>query len=59
MIQTKAIVLSSIKFGETSLIVRCYTQEGVHSYLLKGILKQKKRSITPAYSIGNNNHRAQ
>jgi len=49
MIQTKAIVLSSIKFGETSLIVRCYTQEGVHSYLLKGILKQKKRSITPAH----------
>ena len=49
MIQTKAIVLSAIKFQETSLIVRCYTQEGVRSYLLKGVLKHKKKAITPAY----------
>ena len=49
MIQTKAIVLSAIKFQETSLIVRCYTQQGVRSYLLKGVLRHKKKAITPAY----------
>ena len=37
MIQTKAIVLSAIKFQETSLIVRCYTLEGVLYYLLKDL----------------------
>ena len=40
MITTRALVLSSIKFQDTSLIVRCYTQEGVRSYLLKGVLNQ-------------------
>ena len=49
MIQTKAIVLSAIKFQETSLIVRCYTLEGIRSYLLRGVLKHKKKAITPAY----------
>ena len=49
MIQTKVIVLSAIKFQETSLIVRCYTLEGIRSYLLRGVLKHKKKAITPAY----------
>ena len=49
MIHTKAIVLSHLKFQETSLIVRCYTLEGVRSYLLKGVLVPKKKAITPAY----------
>jgi recombination protein O C terminal len=49
MITTRALVLSSIKFQDTSLIVRCYTQEGVRSYLLKGVLKHKKNGLKPAY----------
>jgi DNA repair protein RecO (recombination protein O) len=39
IVNTKAIVLSSLKFGDTSLIVKCYTQEeGVKSYLIRGVL---------------------
>ena len=35
IVTTKAIVLSSLKYGDTSLIVKCYTQtEGVKSYLI-------------------------
>ncbi|WP_299670661.1 DNA repair protein RecO [uncultured Polaribacter sp.] len=49
-ITTKAIVLSSLKFSDTSLIVKCYTeQEGVKSYIIKGILKAKKGGIKVAY----------
>ena len=48
MIRTKAIVLSHLKFRDTSLIVRCYTLEGVRSYLLKGVLSQKKKALSPA-----------
>ena len=46
MIRTKAIVLSHLKFRDTSLIVRCYTLEGVRSYLLKGVLSQKKKALS-------------
>lgn len=50
IVQTKAIVLSSLKFGDTSLIVKCYTQEeGVKSYLIRGVLKPKKTGIKAAY----------
>jgi DNA repair protein RecO (recombination protein O) len=49
-IQTKAIVLSSIKYGDTSLIVRCYTEKaGIKSYLLRAVLKTKKGKLRPAY----------
>lgn len=45
-INTKAIVLSSLKYGDSSLIVKCYTQEdGVKSYLLQGVLKRKKGKV--------------
>ncbi len=51
-ITTKAIVLSSIKYGDTSLIVRAFTQsDGVKSYLLKGVLTSKKAKIRPAYFL--------
>ena len=46
---TKAIVLNAIKFQDTSLIVKCYTQKGIKSYLLKGILKSKKGKLKPAH----------
>jgi DNA repair protein RecO (recombination protein O) len=47
---TKAIVISTIKYGDTSLIATCYTNNfGIKTYLLKGILKLKKAKIRPAY----------
>lgn len=47
---TKAIVLSSLKYGDTSLIVKCYTeQEGVKSYLIRGVLKAKKKGLKAAH----------
>ncbi|TXD49732.1 DNA repair protein RecO [Polaribacter sp. IC073] len=50
VITTKAIVLSSLKYSDTSLIVKCYTeQEGIKSYIIKGILKAKKGGIKIAY----------
>ena len=52
LVNTKAIVLSSLKYGETSLIVRCYTQEeGVKSYLIRGVLKPKKKGIKAAHFL--------
>ena len=50
IVSTKAIVLSSLKYSDTSLIVKCYTQEeGLKSYLIKGILKAKKGGLKVAY----------
>ena len=47
---TKAIVINSIKYGDTSLICSCYTLErGMRTYLLRGILKSKKGKLKPAY----------
>ncbi|NNE03510.1 MAG: DNA repair protein RecO [Eudoraea sp.] len=49
-VTTKAIVLSSIKYGDTSLIVRAYTAtDGLKTYLLKGILGSKKGKLKAAY----------
>lgn len=50
LIQTKAIVLSKLKYGDADLIVKCYTQErGIISFLLRGVLKSKKRQSKTAY----------
>lgn len=50
IVNTKAIVLSAIKYGDTSLIVKCYTEEeGVKTYLIRGVLKPKKKGIKVAY----------
>ena len=50
IITTKAIVLNSLKYGDTSLIVKCYTQEeGVKTYLIRGVLKPKKSGLKAAY----------
>lgn len=49
---TKAIVLSSLKYGDTSLIVRAFTEsDGLKSYLLKGVLSSKKGKVKPAYFL--------
>jgi len=50
IVNSKAIVLSSLKYGDTSLIVRCFTlKEGIKSYLIRGVLKAKKGNIKAAY----------
>jgi len=45
-VTTEAIVLSSLKYGDTSLIVKAFTlSDGLKSYLLKGILTSKKGKL--------------
>lgn len=47
---TDAIVISTIKYGDTSLITKCFTENaGLKSYMLKGILKAKKSKVKAAY----------
>ncbi len=47
---TKAIVLSKIRYNDHDLIIKCYTQQnGIVSYLLKSILKSKKKNSKIAY----------
>lgn len=47
---TKAIVLSAMKYKDSSLIVTCYTMShGVQSYILHHVLKSKKGKINPGY----------
>ena len=51
-LQTKALVISSIKYGDTHLIVKCYTKEaGLKSYMLHHILKSKKGPLKKAYFL--------
>jgi len=46
---TKAIVLSSLKFKDADLIVKCYTESvGTVSFMVKGVLKSKKGKLRPA-----------
>jgi len=50
IITTKAIVFNTIKYGDTSLIVKCFTfEDGVKSYMIKGVLKSKKGKLKTAY----------
>lgn len=47
VIETKSIVLSSLKYGDTSLIVRCYTEQlGLKSFIAKGVFTKKKRNTS-------------
>ncbi len=49
-ITTKAIILTSLKYGDTSLIVKAFTaSDGLKSYLLKGVLSSKKGKLKSAY----------
>lgn len=46
LITTKAIVFSTLKYGEADLIVKCFTEEsGLTSYLLRGVLKSRKGKL--------------
>ncbi|CAA0152330.1 DNA repair protein RecO [Tenacibaculum maritimum] len=50
VISTKSIVLSALKYSDSSLIVKCFTEEeGVKSYMLRGVLKSKKGKLKAAY----------
>ena len=50
LLTTNAIVLSALKYKDSSLIVSCYTKElGVQSYILHHIFKAKKGKLNPAY----------
>ncbi len=49
-ITSKAIVISSLKYSEADLIVKCFTEEcGLKSYLLKNILKSKKGKLRTSF----------
>lgn len=49
-VTTKAIVLTSLKYGDTSLIAKVFTaSDGLKSYLLKGVLSSKKGKLKTAY----------
>lgn len=49
-VTTKAIVLSALKYGDTSLIVKAFTaSDGLKSYLVKGVLSSKKGKLKAAY----------
>ncbi|MEM7486582.1 MAG: DNA repair protein RecO [Bacteroidota bacterium] len=51
-VTTKAIVLSSLKYGDTSLIVKAFTaSDGLKSYLLKGVLNSKRGKVKAAYFL--------
>ena len=50
LLKTNAIVLSALKYKDSSLIVSCYTKElGIQSYILHHIFKTKKGKLNPAY----------
>ena len=46
LIETDAVVISTLKYGDSSLIARCYCKElGLKSFMLKGILSSKKGAL--------------
>lgn len=52
LVSTSGIVLSKIKYGDSDLIVKCYTKEhGVVGFLLRNILKTKKGKLNKAYFL--------
>ena len=49
LVKTQAIVLSSIKYRDADLIVKCYTKAlGSVSFMVKGVLKSKRGKFRPA-----------
>ena len=49
LVKTKGIVLTSLKYGDADLIVKCLTEEGIRSYMLKRIIGSKSKKIKLAY----------
>lgn len=49
-VTTKAIILTSVKYGDTSLIMKAFTvSDGLKSYMLRGILTSKKGKLRTSY----------
>jgi DNA repair protein RecO (recombination protein O) len=48
-VKTKAIVLSSIKFQEKSLIVKCFKSHGLKSYFVRDAFSGRKSNQKIAY----------
>ncbi|WP_417363069.1 DNA repair protein RecO [Galbibacter sp.] len=50
IITTKAIVLSTIKYGDSNLIVRLFTEsDGMKSYMVRGVLSSRKGKFKKGY----------
>lgn len=49
LIKTKAIVLTSIKYAEADLIVKCLTEEGIKSYLIRSIFRSRSKKLKIGY----------
>lgn|SRR5690606_23863329 len=50
IISTRAIVLSAIKYGDSSLIVRLFTEsDGMKSYMVRGVLSSRKGKFKKGY----------
>ena len=47
--KTKAIVISKVKFGDSDLIVKCFTPYGLRSYLLRRIYSRKNKEVSIAH----------
>lgn len=48
--KTKAFVISTVKFSDADLIVKCYTlNHGMLSFMVKGVRKSKRGKLTMAY----------
>lgn len=49
LVSTNAIVISSLKYAEADLIVKCYTQKsGLKTYILRGVLRSRKGKFKPS-----------
>ncbi|MBP6687405.1 MAG: recombination protein O N-terminal domain-containing protein, partial [Lacibacter sp.] len=47
--KTKAVILRSVKYGETSLIVSAYTElYGLQSYIVQGVRANSKKVAAKA-----------
>jgi DNA repair protein RecO (recombination protein O) len=52
--KTNGIVLHQIKYGDSSIIVRVYTEEfGVQSYLIRGVKSKKSNIKSGLFQVGN------
>ncbi len=52
--KTHGIVLHQIKYGDSSIIVRVYTEEfGVQSYLIRGVKNKKTNIKSGLFQVGN------
>ena len=50
MSNSRALVIKSVKYGETSLIVSCYLEDiGFKSFLVKGLYSTKKSRFSKAH----------